>query len=298
MTIRISLLIVAILSFAHSFAQQDTTYICMGDTTGYHYGLGFVDFDGVELNNLVPDSVLWIVESATTAKLEGNFIKPNQPENGFTIDIQFVSGKNWDEWSNQFYPTGFLNDNNAVTDEHEEWMFYIIDELNATLSGFGSFEGSELVLSQAPANYFYGYQVGLGANQQEVLVEGQGGWAYVQGTIMNSELGVSNEEFDSSIGLYLTFGCEGTAQSVIGLNQAQATFSVYPNPAHNSLQIGTSSSYAGERVSFTIIDTQGKIVSAGSVISNSIDISGFASGLYTITLTAGDASEQLRFVKR
>ena len=298
MTIQISLLIVAILSFAHSFAQQDTTYICMGDTTGLHFGMGFTQFDGNDLANFIPDSVLWIVESETTARLEGDFVESNQPENGFTIDILFVNGRDWEEWSNQIYPTSFTNDNNAVTEENEDWTYYIIDELNATLIGFGSYAGSELVLSHAPANYYYAYQVGIGANQQVNLVDGQGGWANVQGVIMNEELGVSNEDFGSSIGLYLTFGCEGTAQSVIGLNQAQATFSVYPNPAHNSLQIGTSSSYAGERMSFTIIDTQGKIVSAGSVISNSIDISGFASGLYTITLTAGDASEQLRFVKR
>lgn len=57
------------------------------------------------------------------------------------------------------------------------------------------------------------------------------------------------------------------------------------------------SSYSGDRVSFTIVDAQGKLASTGVLESNTIDISRFPSGLYTITLTANGQAEQLRFVK-
>jgi hypothetical protein len=46
---------------------------------------------------------------------------------------------------------------------------------NATLTGWGDYAGSELMLTHAPSNLYYGYQVGVAANNVNDQY-GNGGW--------------------------------------------------------------------------------------------------------------------------
>lgn len=212
----------------------------MGVTTELLYGLLMFNSDqteNTETKNFVPDSTLWIPETNTVALLTGNFIDADQPENGFFVDLRLADGKNWDGWSTQLFPTSFIDQQNIITDENEDWMFYILDGGNSTMSGFRTYTGSELVLSHAPGNYYYGFQVGIDSNHQSELVYGLGGWAISHGSMVIDHLGISKEEYNEDVGFHLTFGCFETPLSTTQFNGIEQGFTLYPNPAQNTLNI-------------------------------------------------------------
>ena len=57
----------------------------------------------------------------------------------------------------------------------------------ATLTGWGANEGSTLMLSHAPSSYYYGYQVGVAANNVNVEY-GSGGWFTFSGIADGQEV--------------------------------------------------------------------------------------------------------------
>jgi len=104
----------------------------------------------------------------------------------------------WEDWSNQTFPTSFKDDCETVTDEYLDWTYYIINASAATLSGDGVLLGSEFNLTQAPSNFFYGYQVGASSNNVNQNY-GNGGWFTAEGTLVDSDFGL-NEELDNISG--------------------------------------------------------------------------------------------------
>lgn len=294
----LSFMAILCLPFAPLFAQQDSSYMCPGDTTDLTFhGLSFPSFEEPETINFQTDGLLWMTQEGGTATLTGNFIQGGHPENGFTADILFVNKMNWEEWSGQFTPTSYMNDEGAITDEYLDWMYYIMDGNNSTLSGFGIYDGTELQLSHAPISGYYAYQVGVGANQQVPLTDGQGGWALVQGTFVNAETGVSDLEFQSSINIYLTYGCEPNAQTVETPEPPSLEFSLFPNPATFWIGVQFEVQKAAESATYLILDSQGKIVMQDQLIGPRIDVSDLPAGNYSLSVKQDETIGKRQFVK-
>lgn len=294
----LSSLALVCLPFAPLFAQQDSVYMCPGDTTDLTFhGLSFPTFEAPETINFQTDALLWMTQEDGSATLTGNFIQGGHPENGFTADILFVNKMNWEEWSGQFAPTSYMNDEGAITDEYLDWWYYIMDGNNSTLSGFGIYEGTELQLSHAPLSGYYAYQVGVGANQQVPLTDGQGGWALVQGSFVNAETGVSDLEFQSSINIYLTYGCEPNAQTVERREPPSLEFSLFPNPVEDWIAIQLEGHAGTGPIAYSVVDALGKVVMSGQLVGSKIAVSQLAAGSYVLSLTQGETTGQLKFVK-
>ena len=81
---------------------------------------------------------------------------------GFSIDVLFDEGLDWEHWSDQDFPTGYKADCPLIGDNHEEWMYYLLS--SGTLTGMGEYHGSSFSLTHQPSNLFYACQVGDGAN--------------------------------------------------------------------------------------------------------------------------------------
>jgi hypothetical protein len=146
--------------------------------------------------------------------------------------------------------------------------FYMTNAEGAELTGFGGFAGSSINLVHAPANKYFGFQLGNGANNLSASENGFGGWFSYSGTfivngqsfdgLQGSVQGTGDLAFDldccpdyyivrqwtvadcsgneSSCIQYITF--EGTTiQDNINVQPttpevaATATVGVYPNPA-------------------------------------------------------------------
>jgi hypothetical protein len=80
------------------------------------------------------------------------------------------------------WPTSYKDDQGNVGDNYLDWTYYILTAGQATLTGWGDYEGSLLNLTHAPGNLYYAYQVGIGANNRN-LEYGHGGWFFANGTI-------------------------------------------------------------------------------------------------------------------
>jgi len=120
------------------------------------------------------------------AHIFGEVYNQTHPEYGFFIDVYFTDRMTWDEWMP--LGRGWKGDEADVGDNYEDWTYYILDENEDNkLVGIGEYEGSLIQLTHKPANYFYGLQVGLGANDQNAE-EGLSCWMYYEGTCLGEEV--------------------------------------------------------------------------------------------------------------
>ncbi|MBA5247893.1 T9SS type A sorting domain-containing protein [Marnyiella aurantia] len=74
----------------------------------------------------------------------------------------------------------------------------------------------------------------------------------------------------------------------------QAQFEVYPNPAKDVLNVTKVSN----RALYTIYSSIGQVVAKGKVQDNKVNVSGLATGAYIITVSDGEFSGNVKFIKR
>ena len=112
----------------------------------------------------------------------------NNPDGGFFADVWFYNGMDWTAWDNAAWPTGFKADCGGLDAEHINWTYYLMNNDAATLTGWGDYTGSLITLTHAPSNNYFGYQVGLGANNL-TSGNGSGGWFEYVGTLVDNSVG-------------------------------------------------------------------------------------------------------------
>ncbi len=120
-----------------------------------------------------------------TAHLEATIVSNDNPSGGFFVDVWFMDGMDWATWSTQAFPTGYKDDFGTAGDNYLDWRYYILNDDNATMVGWGDYAGSFLTLAHAPSNFFYGFQIGVGANNVNTNYGG-GGWFTYEGSFVDS----------------------------------------------------------------------------------------------------------------
>ena len=101
---------------------------------------------------------------------------------GWDIEATYGSAMDWDAWSNQDIPTSFKRDCADIIDDHENWAYRILE--SGSLVGTGSYQGSVFYLTHAPANQYYAFQNGYGANNMNDAY-GYSGWFNYSGNFNN-----------------------------------------------------------------------------------------------------------------
>jgi len=73
---------------------------------------------------------------------------------------------------------------------------------------------------------------------------------------------------------------------------------LYPNPANNILNIATTDA-ANTPEGYTIYNSLGQVIDSGKINTalQSLDIAGYANGVYFVKLAKGSASKTLQFIK-
>jgi hypothetical protein len=118
------------------------------------------------------------------------------------LDIWLYDEMNWDEWSNQTNPTGYKADCNGLPSNHINWSYYKVGFGQAI--GKGDLQGTLITLDHAPTSYFYGMQLGVGANNYSPGY-GLGGWLGYSGYFTNAASGFSgNVSGNSDIAAEIT----------------------------------------------------------------------------------------------
>ncbi len=121
-------------------------------------------------------------------QLKGTVHLWNRPQAIFEVDAWFYNAKTWTEWSNQWSLSSFKADCSGIAGNHPDWMYYMM--AYGKLIGRGELEGTVLNLVHAPSNFFFGFQMGEGANNVSSGY-GFGGWFNVTGQLVDIPLNVN-----------------------------------------------------------------------------------------------------------
>jgi hypothetical protein len=118
-------------------------------------------------------------------EVTATMVNAANPANGFYVTVTFTNPLTWEEWSNQSFPTGFKADCGGEDANHPDWIYYLLEAgEGAELVGFGGYEGSAINLVHAPANNYFGFQLGNGANNYNGADNGFGGWFTYNGVFL------------------------------------------------------------------------------------------------------------------
>ncbi|OUU19090.1 MAG: hypothetical protein CBC05_00545, partial [Crocinitomicaceae bacterium TMED45] len=115
----------------------------------------------------------------------------------FEVQATFGTLMNWEEWCATPGLESYKSD--CGLGDHMTWEYAIL--LDGTITGVEgtAFEGTELTMSHQPANQYFGFQFGVGANNKNAAY-GFSGWYYYGGTL------VFNGEESSAMGSGDLFG--------------------------------------------------------------------------------------------
>jgi hypothetical protein len=255
---------------------------------------------------LVPGTGSLIDHQDGSLTASGTLVNASNPNAGFTFEVNFANGMDWASWSSQSFPTSFKNDCGGP-DNHEDWMYYILQSgSGAELVGWGQYAGSALNMMHAPANNYFGFQMGEGANNYNAD-NGLGGWFSYNGTfLVNGETimsgnasGIGDLAFEVDccpdyqiIRCWTAMDCSGNETSwcqtiswsasnnmPAGANQANENFiegqresdmivGIMPNPTSSKTQISFMATTSGRAV-MHVMDMTGRIIA--DVYNNDVE---------------------------
>lgn len=131
-----------------------------------------------------------------TAHLTGTLVNAVNPNERFSVDWWFQSKRNWTDWSNTGGPgsRSYKNDLDlaCADDNHEIWSYYEMVGGFSTLTGEGDLAGDQLSLQHQPVNYYFGFQVGIGANNKNCN-NGISGWFAYSGFMNNTAVSANGD---------------------------------------------------------------------------------------------------------
>ncbi len=115
------------------------------------------------------------------AILKGEVANANNADQRFEVFVVYENGVSGSDWGGGFKHAM------ACDPPTDTWDIYTIKPDQSHLLGRGAFEGSLLQLQHAPSSQFFGFQVGLGANDHNCNY-GAGGWFSWNGTICGDDV--------------------------------------------------------------------------------------------------------------
>jgi hypothetical protein len=110
---------------------------------------------------------------------------------GWAFEIDLDMGMNWVDWEGQPGAQSYKSD--CGLGDYTEWMYHIMQG-SSTASGWGDYAGSELTLTHQPSNEYFGFQIGVGANNKNAN-QGFSGWFYYSGTFQGADVMGSGDVF-------------------------------------------------------------------------------------------------------
>jgi hypothetical protein len=171
---------VAVLTNDTSVCTLNNTHGVGGDVVVWIPSLPGIDDNFVFGNT--PGTMVELPDG--TLHITGNVFNPLNASQGWSIDVYLGNKKNWAQWS--ALGRWYKDDMNVAGSNYLDWSYY---ELLPTsrLIGTGAFAGAVLNLTHAPANLFYGFQLGVGANNHNGEY-GLSGWFNYTGNFNNAQV--------------------------------------------------------------------------------------------------------------
>ncbi|MFM1931955.1 MAG: hypothetical protein RL226_1258, partial [Bacteroidota bacterium] len=174
--------------FTETESSAHVTNVCqVGNSVGYSNEIAlWLNGNEVFSGNYVfgPEGgEFWYDESTGDAHLIGRVYHVNNANFSWMMDITLGEERTWDAWSEM--GRDYKDDLGIATQEYQNWLFYILNAESSVLVGQGAFEGNVLSLAHAPADFTYGFQLGMHASNHGPGY-GLGGWFFYAG-LFNGE---------------------------------------------------------------------------------------------------------------
>jgi hypothetical protein len=135
-----------------------------------------------QLDNNTPAEMVYNADGTVT--VTGRVFNVVLPTGGFDFNVTYGEAKDWTQWNTDGTPSGFKADCGGTDANFADWMYYILQPgANVELTGWGSHAGSLLNLTHAPSNEYFGFQIGVGANNYNTD-NGAGGWFNYSGVFL------------------------------------------------------------------------------------------------------------------
>jgi hypothetical protein len=132
-----------------------------------------------------PGGQFYLAQEGTVTQLaDGRWIltqtvvHASNPNAGWNISMTYGPGMNWTQWLAQPGPQGYKFDCPILVDDHLNWTYRLLQ--SGTLTGWGTFAGSQFNLFHQPANGYFGMQLGHGASNLNNNF-GYVGWFFMVG---------------------------------------------------------------------------------------------------------------------
>lgn len=119
------------------------------------------------------------------ALITGHISNAFDTNQGFDVFMLLNNKRDWAQWS--ALNRGYKDDLNLAGGEHVNWNYYEMAEGLCYLNGTGALQGSQLILTPKPSNYYFGFQVGTAANNKNANY-GISGWFFYNGNINGSSV--------------------------------------------------------------------------------------------------------------
>lgn len=150
-----------------------------------------------------------------TVTFRGRWVNVLDTSGGFDYEFTLEDGLNWTDWNNLAVPNGFLADCGGLDENHQDWMYYLLQSgAGFELQGWGSYAGSLMNITHAPSNQYYAHQIGLGANNYSAQY-GMGGWALTSGFVLVNGSPITSGNGDGSCDIRFAMpSCTGHTSEV------------------------------------------------------------------------------------
>jgi large repetitive protein len=178
---------VQVWSFESSSAfGEETCVLTTAFGPGVDWSIWLDQLPGVsDYFNFSPAGTMQVYNDGS-ALITGTVVASNNANQIFNVFIRLENKRNWTDWS--ALGRSYKDDALVAGDNYLDWDYFELDGNNSFLVGAGDFAGSILNLTHMPANFFYGFQCGLAANNKNANF-GMSGWffydGYLNGTAVN-----------------------------------------------------------------------------------------------------------------
>jgi len=152
------------------------------------HGMHLFNFPGGDFYNTLSGTVAHHVDSTMTYTME--LVSADNPDAGWTVVTEYTAPMSWADWTGQPGVHSYKSD--CGLGDHTTWQYAMMTSGQAT--GWGDFEDDSFVMMQQPANGYFGFQIGEGANNKNANY-GFSGWFYLTGTVGGQTINSSGDLF-------------------------------------------------------------------------------------------------------
>ena len=171
-----------VISDPEALADGET---CDGDAPT---SMELLNFPGYNAYVTLNGAVAHRVDGTMTYTME--VVAIDNPNAGWTVEAHYSAPMDWEAWTDQPGTHSYKSD--CGLGDHTAWDYAMMT--SGFAEGWGEYEGDSFQMMHQPANGYFGFQIGEGANNKNSNY-GFSGWFYLSGTVGGQNVMASGDLF-------------------------------------------------------------------------------------------------------